>query len=363
MAVINGTNGDDALRSTDAPDRINGLAGDDKLYDAGDGNILRGGAGDDVIVVEGSGDYTDFLDNSRLYGGVGRDVIVSGNGSDDIYGGTGGDRLFGGYNRDTFHWQSGDGDDVIDGGTSASPDDNDTDLDEDTVDFTLADTTGRTSFLVKGDGVITVDVADPGGEAGLTITDAEAFVVHGGAGADTIDFRGYSGPELFVASAYPTDDVVAEGGGGNDRIFTTAYSDVVEGGAGDDFISLRGGNDTHILRGGDDRVYTGSGSDRIMIFKDDIGTGQRTIVDFNADKDRIEFFASSSSGCGAENFDTNGDGKLDRDDDGVGVENGALTIDLSPYAANDATGPNTLVLLNITELVNMDTVQFCPPTM
>ena len=360
MAVINGTSGDDALRGTKAPDTINGLGGDDRLYDAGDGNVLRGGAGDDVIVVEGVESF-DGPGLNSLYGGGGRDVIVSGESLDSIYGGAGDDRLFGGFGPDWFYWRSGDGGDVIDGGTSASSSDDDIDSDQDTFDFTLADTTGRTSFIVKGDGVITVDVADPEGAARLTITEAETFVVHGGAGADTVDFRGYSGPQLFTASAYPTYDVVIEAGEGDDRVFATAYADLVQDGAGDDFISLRGGNDVCVVGGGDDRIYTGSGRDTITIDGDAIGNGQRTVVDFNPAKDGINFYNARSAGCDPGIFDTNDNGYLDRNDDGVGVENGALTIDLGRFASN-GTGPNTLTLLGITKL-DMDAFDFCVPGM
>ena len=354
MAVINGTNGDDVLRGTKAPDRINGLGGDDKLYDAGDGNVLRGGAGDDVIVVEGVESFGG-LDSNSLYGGDGRDVIVSRENLNSIYGGHGDDHLFGGHGPDWFYWQSGDGSDVIDGGTSASSSDDDTDFDQDTFDFTLADTTGRTSFLVKGDGVITVDVADPEAAARLTITDAETFVVHGGAGADTIDFRGYTGPELFIASAYPTDDVIVRAGDGDDRVFATAYSDFIAGGAGDDFISLRGGNDTYVLEGGDDRVYLGGGRDTIDIVDGNTGIGRRTVVDFDTAKDKLLFETTDLGKIRDGYLDSNRDGYLGRDDHGVGVKGGAMTIDLGRYAADGATGPNTLTLLDVTK-IDMDMV-------
>ncbi|MEH2265639.1 beta strand repeat-containing protein [Nostoc sp.] len=73
MAIINGTNGNDALNGTTDNDLINGLAGDDTLNGNGGYDTLNGGAGDDTFsLYTGSNYFTDAL----ATGGGGKDKFV-----------------------------------------------------------------------------------------------------------------------------------------------------------------------------------------------------------------------------------------------------------------------------------------------
>ncbi len=334
MAVINGTDQNDVLRGTAGRETINGLAGDDIIHGKGGEDVIHGGAGNDVIRAGFNGQFG----GSTLDGGGGHDAIHGGGGGDVFHGGRGDDRLYGGAGVDDFHWRSGDGDDVIDGGEGAGDS-----VDVDQSFFTLDPSSARTSFLVAGDDALDVAVSDAAGDARLTITNAESFFVSGGEGADTIDFRGYAGHDQGGI-------VNVEAGGGEDRVFGTMRGDWVSGGAGNDAISLRGGDDVYVLEGGDDRVCLGGGRDTIEIEDGGIGAGRRTVVDFDAAKDRLVFATTDEAKLRDGYLDSNGDGHLGCGDRGVGVEDGAVTIDLGRFAGAAATGLSTLTLPGVTEV-------------
>ncbi|AVH64590.1 beta strand repeat-containing protein [Nostoc sp. 'Peltigera membranacea cyanobiont' N6] len=71
MAIINGTNGNDALNGTTDDDLINGLAGDDTLNGNGGYDTLDGGTGDDTFYID-SYTYGDI----SIAGGGGKDKFV-----------------------------------------------------------------------------------------------------------------------------------------------------------------------------------------------------------------------------------------------------------------------------------------------
>jgi Ca2+-binding RTX toxin-like protein len=91
-AVITGTNGDDTLYGTEAPDEISGLRGDDLL--AG-----REGA-DDVFGGPGADDVRGQRDDDFLAGNGGPDVVRGADGDDFLRGGGGADVLGGGNDAD-----------------------------------------------------------------------------------------------------------------------------------------------------------------------------------------------------------------------------------------------------------------------
>ncbi|MCZ4353694.1 calcium-binding protein [Roseovarius aestuarii] len=90
--------GDDTLQGTDGTNILRGYGGDDRLH---------GRDGDDSL-VGGDG-------NDSLYGGSGADTMRGGDGADrfDGGGGTGIDLLYGDGGADVFHFDRGEGDDVI----------------------------------------------------------------------------------------------------------------------------------------------------------------------------------------------------------------------------------------------------------
>ena len=258
---------------------------------------------------------------------------------------------------DVFFWYLGDGDDMIDGSRGPSKPFN-----VDTGRFMLDTANSDTMFRVTGDDVVTVLIdGDLDDSAQATVKNVEEFFVYGGQDDDTIDFHGYVGHDL--------KETFIRGEAGDDRIFGTSGADTVRGDGGDDvtkcgdddFVRLRAGNDTYVLQGGNDLVYLGGGRDTVEINSSyvdgyDTGLGWLTIADFNAEKDKLRFETGDFKNDGY--LDTNGDGYLGRGDLGVGVKNGALTLDLARFAppGNDAL-PNTITLLGFTKL-DMDAVDF-----
>lgn len=102
-----GTEGDDVLTGTDAPETLCGFAGDDVIEGGGGNDILLGAGGNDRL-LGGDGD-------DELMGGGGKDRLIGGQGTDALYGGSSTDRLSGGPGADTLN--GGSGDDALSGGT------------------------------------------------------------------------------------------------------------------------------------------------------------------------------------------------------------------------------------------------------
>lgn len=75
------------------------------------GNVIAiaTGSGNDSIAVTGWNGWT----TAEVSAGAGNDLIVGSDGSDRLRGGTGDDVITGGAGRDRFHFQAGDGKDVI----------------------------------------------------------------------------------------------------------------------------------------------------------------------------------------------------------------------------------------------------------
>lgn len=96
--LVFGSQGDDinTLLASSQPDRLYGMAGDDSIDGMDGSDYLEGGRGDD-----------------HLRGGDAGDRVLGGTGNDSLEGGPGNDYLLGGAGADTYHWNSGDGDDVI----------------------------------------------------------------------------------------------------------------------------------------------------------------------------------------------------------------------------------------------------------
>lgn len=102
MAFANtmfGTDGNDRIRGTSAPELIFGLEGNDRIDGGGGNDCIVGGAGNDKL-EGGSG-------NDRLDGGIGEDKLEGGSGNDGLRGGDQNDVLEGGSGQDQLFGEAG----------------------------------------------------------------------------------------------------------------------------------------------------------------------------------------------------------------------------------------------------------------
>lgn len=106
---IDGGDGDDLIFGDAGFDTLNGDAGNDTIYGGNQADNLFGGDDDDELFGEGGFD--------RLFGGSGDDVLWGGTGPDGLFGQTGNDSLYGGDDDDRFF--AGEGNDFLDGGAGA----------------------------------------------------------------------------------------------------------------------------------------------------------------------------------------------------------------------------------------------------
>ena len=113
--VINGTNGNDRLLGTIAPDIINGLGGRDTIRgNVGNDTIFGGGGNDRIRGEDGNDAINGQGGNDNIRGNDGNDILNGNGGRDRITGNIGDDILNG--NRGSDRLQGGDGDDLLRGG-------------------------------------------------------------------------------------------------------------------------------------------------------------------------------------------------------------------------------------------------------
>lgn len=104
-AILDGTDGADALMGGEGDDLISGHGADDDLRGGAGDDTLLGGVGNDWL--QGDGDY-DAAGDDLLDGGTGHDLLAGQGGNDTLRGGAGGDTLFGGGGDDLLMGNSGD---------------------------------------------------------------------------------------------------------------------------------------------------------------------------------------------------------------------------------------------------------------
>jgi Ca2+-binding RTX toxin-like protein len=104
--AVNGGDFNDYLIGGNGSDQLSGGEGDDTLLGQDENDVLYGGNGNDTLY---GGEGQDFL-----AGGEGDDTLYGGSGSDELSGGAGNDLLLGGSGYDTYYYQPGEGNDVID---------------------------------------------------------------------------------------------------------------------------------------------------------------------------------------------------------------------------------------------------------
>ncbi|MDA1055059.1 MAG: dockerin type I domain-containing protein [Planctomycetota bacterium] len=297
--TILGGPGDDVLRGGSGPDTIDGGAGDDQIFGMGGADLLRGGDGNDVILGGFGAD--------RVFGGAGSDLVVwnPGDGIDVVEGEDGLDvlQLTGGNVRDEFTLSangtrlqldrvSGNTSEGVDAasveqvdlnvsvafGTSVTnldgddtfvindlsqtdlqvlnlglgPNDNESDAvtlnGRSTAD--VVSVSGGSSINVAG---LAYDINITGAAPDSLLTNGDSLTFNGNGGDDTIDVADLSG-------SFNVDDVVIDGGQGNDKI--TGFGNL-RGGAGNDLLT--GDASSQLLQGGDgdDQLFGLGGNDRL----------------------------------------------------------------------------------------------------
>ena len=221
--------------------------GNDLIYGAAGADTLYGSGGNDTLMGDADADM--------LFGGDGNDTLRGAAGADTIFGEAGNDIVFGqGASDDVV--SGGAGDDTLDGGPGPS---------------TLVETADGNFVLVSG------GVAGEGTLTGtLTGTDVlvgiERARLTGGAGANTIDASGFTGPVTLDGGA--GNDILTGGSGGasiiggagNDILTGGDGGATITGGAGLDTITGGAGNDD--LRGGDDNDQINGGGGQDLLFGD-----------------------------------------------------------------------------------------------
>ena len=111
---IYGTNETDFVVGDSGDDTIYGHNGNDTIYGEEGNDTLNGGDGDDTIY---GGEGNDILNggygNDTIYGGAGDDVMWDYGGTNEWYGGEGNDTFISSYGIETYHFDLGDGQDII----------------------------------------------------------------------------------------------------------------------------------------------------------------------------------------------------------------------------------------------------------
>lgn len=318
---LKGSSANDVLTGSVQPNVLTGNGGDDDLSGgpAGDctldKDVLTGGAGNDVFQMGAAPNCGDNAD-----GGLGADVATyalrsgavsvtldgaANDGASEgdtvrtnievVLGGQGADTLLGGNNPDRLH--GGPGNDVLRGGAG-----NDT-LTGGTGDDSLFGEAGDDFF----DEASALDAAYS--------TALSAFggqdILHGGAGANTCDFRrggstGASYSLCYSATAQPCARAANDGLDGDDltncsrvilddgadTLIGSDGDDLIEAGAGADVIDGGAGNDRIFGEAGDDELTGGSGGDML-----DGGQHQTLASDGGSGDDVCISVSAGSASC------------------------------------------------------------------
>ncbi|HEX5803783.1 MAG TPA: calcium-binding protein, partial [Azospira sp.] len=274
---------------------VNMNGGDDQFSATGNLAVLIG-----VSVDGGAG-------NDTILGSNGADTLLGGDGNDFVDGNQGNDTIALGAGDDVVGWDPGDGSDTVDGGVG-----NDTlRFNGSSIGEQIAVGAGSNggARLTRDIGVITtqlagmerIDLAVSGGTDTVTLADLagtgvqqvnvalaafggggdaaiDNVIAHGGAAAETIGVSGdaagvaVSGlaAQVLVSGAEATDNLVVNGGAGNDTMNASALVPgtmrvTLDGGANDDTLIGSLAADTLIGGAGDDAIVwnPGHGNDTV----------------------------------------------------------------------------------------------------
>lgn len=270
--TINGTDGDNTLKTFGGNDTLFGAGGNDELHGGDDNDTIYGNEGDDIF-YGGNGD-------DKLYGGADNDKLYGGNGDDYIKGHSGEDYLKGHSGED--YLRGGDGDDLLKGGSDddllKGEDEDDTIYGEDGNDVFYGGNGDDKLYGGSGDDKLYGGADDDyikghSGEDYLKGHSGEDYL-RGGDDDDLL--KGGSGDDLLKGE---NDDDTIYGEDGNDTLYGGGGGDLLDGGSGNDFLDGGGGSGT-------DKLYGGADAD---VFHFDRGEGKDIVYDFENNVDTIEF--------------------------------------------------------------------------
>ncbi len=237
--VTVGTAGNDVIMGTTGVDVIYGMGGDDRICAGLGGDEVHGGSGRDRI---DGGDGNDWLfgdtGDDRILGGNGDDTLSGWGGRDVLIGGDGDDELWGGPYDDILRGRSGkdtllfsEGIDVIDGGP------------------------GRDWFDASG---VTKAMVVTGLEINLTTGSYDGSVGGRGTISNIENVRGTGKDDRIIGNPMAVNRLL--GGDGDDRIVADSAGDVADGGLGNDRLVSQAWSTTLKGRGGDDQLTATVGS-------------------------------------------------------------------------------------------------------
>ena len=306
--TFDGGNGNDIIHGSDDLDTINGGSGNDTIYGYAGVDIIYGNDGNDTIDGGGGNDTINGdAGDDIISGNAGNDIVNGDEGNDTITGGSGNDTLNGGAGNNTFIFNYGDGQDIIEfcsGSNDTVQLNTKSDLkfsrNAQNGDLVMKYGTGTDQITLKDyfynypedysvktikNGNETLSLSDTLKKYGITITGTNESdslegregndTINGNNGDDTIYGNGgndkiYGGAGADYISGGDDDDYI-EGGAGNDSIEGNDGNDTIRGGAGDDWLVGESGNDT--LDGGDGNDYIYGG----FMYEYSIDSGNNTI--------------------------------------------------------------------------------------
>ena len=186
-------------------------------------NVSAAVGNDRVRIDQSNGTFTDeaiTIDggpgNDTLLGGSGGDFFIGGQGDDFVDGNQGDDVALLGENDDLFHWDPGDGSDIVEGQS-----------DDDVLDFNGANVNERIEVSANGGRVrFTRDIAN----ITMDLNDVEGIVLNAFGGTDVLTVDDLTGTDVTAVGA----DLLAQNGGGDAAVDTV----VVNGTAGADSAAV-----------------------------------------------------------------------------------------------------------------------------
>jgi Ca2+-binding RTX toxin-like protein len=270
---IDGTSASETLNGTDSADVINGGGGTDMVYGEGGNdtitdysgnNTLNGDAGDDTLAGRGAlngGTGNDhltgyYLANNTLNGGDGDDTILL-NATDyksryytnNITGGKGDDSITGNYSKDIYHYNLGDGNDVIQEGGHDGNATNYTDK----LIFGADITPDMVSFAHSVSGDLLITITDPSNAANNGSIRLVGGYINGTERIEVIEFASDTGSENTLSESAILALAV--------NVYGTAEDDIISGSSLFDIIHGGEGNDT--LSGSGDTLNGDAGNDQL----------------------------------------------------------------------------------------------------
>jgi Ca2+-binding RTX toxin-like protein len=284
--TITGSQGDDRLIGGDGNDVVTGGRGNDVaqlgngndrfIWNPGDGSdVVEGEGGTDTLVFNGANVAENFDisangQRARLFRDVGN-ITMDLNGVEHIQLAT-----LGGADAVTVNDLTGTGITQVAVDLSGTPGSGQGDGQTDTV--TVNGTTDDDHIAVASNGT---SVVVNGLAAQVRISGADGtdqLVVNGGGGNDVINAAGLHAGQVGLT---------INGGDGDDTIVGSAGNDTVNGGRGNDVASLGAGDDTFIWNPGDgsDTVNGGAGNDTLLFN----GANVNEKIDISANNGRAIF--------------------------------------------------------------------------